>query len=152
MRECVIIPGMSYTPGSAAVELAQSFTPRSVEAIAADPQPGDIYEGSWGYDQTNAEFWQVIKRTPKTVTLRRLSAEVREGRLFPRPGVWFQPTRYWDGVATVAEPEDKVCHLRNYRDLPGTSGDWLKIKSYYGVGPWDGQGAYDTFAAGQQGH
>ena len=78
-----------------------------------DPQPGDIYSTSWGYDQTNVEFFQVVKRTVKSVWLRRISSEIRDrdgnptegqygvstGRLYPLPGVW---ARDWslDGNAS----------------------------------------------------
>ena len=36
---------------------------------------GDIFVCSWGYDQTNVDFYQVVKRTPKTVTVRQVAAE-----------------------------------------------------------------------------
>ena len=78
-----------------------------------DPQVGDIYRTSWGYDQTNVEFFQVVARTAKTVRLRRISSEIRDrdgnpvegqygaptGRLYPLPGVW---ARDWslDGNAS----------------------------------------------------
>jgi len=39
---------------------------------------GDILYYSWGYDQTNIDFWQVVKITPKTIDVRRLSQEVTE--------------------------------------------------------------------------
>ena len=31
---------------------------------------GDLLTGSWGYDQTNAELWQVVARSGRTVTIR----------------------------------------------------------------------------------
>ena len=37
-------------------------------------QVGDILYSSWGYDQTNTEFYQVIAKTEKTVTLRHIGA------------------------------------------------------------------------------
>lgn len=33
---------------------------------------GDILVGTWGYEQTNASFYRVEKRTPKQVVLCRL--------------------------------------------------------------------------------
>lgn len=35
-------------------------------------KPGDIFYCSWGYDQTNIDFYQVIKRTAKMITVRRI--------------------------------------------------------------------------------
>lgn len=36
---------------------------------------GDIFVYKWGYDQTNVDFYQVIKATAKTVTVRQIEAE-----------------------------------------------------------------------------
>ncbi|ECJ2934365.1 hypothetical protein FN906_23505 [Salmonella enterica subsp. enterica] len=37
---------------------------------------GDVFVSSWGYEQTNVNFWQVISlHGKKTVTVRRISAE-----------------------------------------------------------------------------
>ena len=39
---------------------------------------GSIFYSSWGYDQTNIDFYQVVKATAKTVWLRKLNAKVEE--------------------------------------------------------------------------
>jgi hypothetical protein len=36
-------------------------------------QPGDILYSSWGYDQTNVEFYQVISTTEKQITFREIT-------------------------------------------------------------------------------
>ena len=36
---------------------------------------GDIFVSSWGYDQTNIDFYQVIAKTAKMVTLRMIKKE-----------------------------------------------------------------------------
>lgn len=36
----------------------------------------DIVVSSWGYDQTNVDFYRIIKRTEKSVTIRRLKSKV----------------------------------------------------------------------------
>lgn len=133
-------------------------TNRKPDEIAADPQPGDIYEGSWGYDQTNAEFWQVVKRTPGTVTLRQLSMIVIDGRVGPSENFRIE-SKGWtntpDGESfydTTGAFVEKLCKLgRGHYALDGV-GRSLKMKSYYNVYPWDGQTAWDTIAAGQPGH
>ena len=35
-----------------------------------DIEIGDIYVSSWGYDQTNVEYYKVIKKTEKMIWLR----------------------------------------------------------------------------------
>jgi len=36
---------------------------------------GDIFEMSWGYDQTNVDYFQVVRLTPKGVYVREIGAE-----------------------------------------------------------------------------
>ena len=38
-------------------------------------KPGDLLHYSWGYDQTNCEFWQVVKVTAKTATIREIGSK-----------------------------------------------------------------------------
>ena len=47
---------------------------RELENIekAKNVKIGDVFACSWGYDQTNVDFYQVVKRSPKTVTLREI--------------------------------------------------------------------------------
>ena len=35
---------------------------------------GDIFYNSWGYDQTNIDFYQVVATTAKTITLRAIKS------------------------------------------------------------------------------
>ena len=42
---------------------------------------GDIVSNSWGYEQTNVDFAQVVKVTKKTITVRPISQEVEEGSI-----------------------------------------------------------------------
>lgn len=37
---------------------------------------GDIFYSSWGYDQTNVDFYQVVKRTKKSVYLRQVRSQI----------------------------------------------------------------------------
>ena len=37
---------------------------------------GTVVEHSWGYDQTNIDFWQIVGRSAKFVTLRRITSEI----------------------------------------------------------------------------
>ena len=55
---------------------------------------GDILVSSWGYDQTNIDFYQVVEVAGKqTVIVREIAGTVTEtgfmqGSVIPRPGVW----------------------------------------------------------------
>lgn len=51
--------------------------------VAADrPNPftvGDVLHYSWGYDQTNAEFYEIVEVKPRSVVIRRIASKVVEG-------------------------------------------------------------------------
>jgi len=39
-----------------------------------DIKVGDIFYNSWGYDQTNIDYYQVVAVTAKTISIRRIKA------------------------------------------------------------------------------
>ena len=47
---------------------------RPYEEPAHDIKVGAIFYNSWGYDQTNIDFYQVVSVTAKTVTIREVRA------------------------------------------------------------------------------
>jgi len=56
-------------------------------------KPGDIFRRSWGYEQTNIDYYEVIATTDKTVTVREIARETVEtgwcrGKTTPQPGVY----------------------------------------------------------------
>jgi|SaaInlLV_10m_DNA_2_1039722.scaffolds.fasta_scaffold04667_2 hypothetical protein len=36
---------------------------------------GDIFTSSWGWEQTNVDFYQVVKTTPKMVMIRKIDSK-----------------------------------------------------------------------------
>ena len=38
-------------------------------------KPGDLFYTSWGYEQTNIDYYQVVSVTAKTLTLREIGSE-----------------------------------------------------------------------------
>lgn len=48
-------------------------------AIVNRWKPGDLLVNSWGYDQTNIDYWQVVATTAKTVTIRRIGSKTVPG-------------------------------------------------------------------------
>lgn len=52
------------------------------EAVLAKGNPykvGDVLRNSWGYDQTNVDFYEVIAVTSRTVTYRKIGASTVPG-------------------------------------------------------------------------
>jgi hypothetical protein len=59
-------------------------------------QVGTILHTSWGYDQTNVEFFEVVERKPASVVVREISSDLEEtafmqGRRTPCPGEYIGP-------------------------------------------------------------
>lgn len=55
---------------------------RKAEARARFKNPytlGDILHHSWGYDQTNCDYYQVVEVKPVSVVLKKIGAEVVPG-------------------------------------------------------------------------
>lgn len=101
-RPCVTIFAPKATKPShnywfRTVESREEFITKTVEAFDAHlkrkrdhriesttgdftlADPGAIFCNSWGYDQTNVDYYQVVKRTNATVWLRPIGQEMVEG-------------------------------------------------------------------------
>lgn len=57
---------------------------------------GDLFRTSWGYEQTNVEFFQVTEVKGKHLVLREIAAKVEEtgfmqGKCSPQPGKFLEP-------------------------------------------------------------
>jgi hypothetical protein len=90
---------------------------------------GDIVYDSWGYDQTNIDFYQVIEVKPKSVVIRRLKQTTTEDSFMS--GLTFPLVNEFDG-----EPI-----LKKLVGHPSDNGTAVGIiKSNYGwFNMWDGQ-------------
>lgn len=90
---------------------------------------GDIFYTSWGYDQTNVDWFECIATTDKTVTLREIGSERTEtsymsGRCTPRKGAFLK-----DAEPIRVTLKVSVHNGEPHVYLPARHG------SYY---PWDG--------------
>jgi hypothetical protein len=89
---------------------------------------GDILSGSWGYDQTQNSYYEVVGvPTPKVVVLREIGQKlVRQERganyVVPVPGSFKGPLM---------------------KKIPGPGGR-VRIESFLSVGKWDGSPDYET--------
>lgn len=63
-------------------------------------QVGTILHYSWGYEQTNCEYWQVVERTGRTVKIREIASEQTRATspmasmVKPRPGAFLEGERH----------------------------------------------------------
>lgn len=97
---------------------------------------GDILYSSWGYDQTNVNFYEVVRTTEKGVAVREVASKVvREER--GATYVVAVPGRF------IGAPLMKIPQTRS-------GGVYVKISSSQTAYLWDGKPKYET--AGGYGH
>lgn len=100
---------------------------------------GDVFECSWGYDQTNVDFYQITRKTEKTVWARRISAK-------RSPSGWLQnfvvPTRN-DFLEKRHEFDDR--HLEIKRRLNyGPYGAYFAVNRFSSAVKWNGDALHET--------
>jgi hypothetical protein len=105
---------------------------------------GDIFYCSWGYDQTNVNFYEVIRLTGQGVEVQPIASRAVEGerggnRVVAMPGV----VRDWDVLIDTERggKQSKVCRLKSgYQGRPTIV---LKPGQYWAY-LWDGQSMHET--------
>lgn len=95
---------------------------------------GSILYSSWGYEQTNIEFYKVTKRTKATVTIVRLSEDIVEHNPEYMSGYTSA------GEEVVGEPI-KSKRISNR----GTDYESIKLSDYKRAYPWDGKPKYFSY-------
>lgn len=98
---------------------------------------GDIFYSTWGYEQTNVDFYQVTRKTAKTLTLRPISSiKLDEGNMTARE----MPARgcFTDRNAHVPI-EGKRCRMQGCGSEPS-----VRICDYANAYPWDGEPVTST--------
>jgi hypothetical protein len=96
--------------------------------MSAAPHVGMILASTWGYDQTNVDFYEVIRATAKTVTLRQIKDRRVEDDVYltyraePIPGAYIgAPFRRkiadWSGEQ-VAVSIDSVANAYQWNGRP----------------------------------
>jgi hypothetical protein len=89
---------------------------------------GDILYSSWGYDQTNIDFYEVVRTTKKSVEIRKLAQTIEEtgfmsGKTSPLAGQYTG-----EKMLKRVGPDNTV-----------------KIESYAWAWVWDGQPKYNSW-------
>ena len=92
-----------------------------------DFKVGDILDSSWGYDQTNIDFFEVIGVTAKSVVIREVAKKI----------VKSQPPQDY----VVPRPGRFIGKKMTKRVGPG---GYVRIESYQSASKWDGKPRYQT--------
>jgi hypothetical protein len=116
---------------------------------------GDFFSSSWGYDQTNVDFYKVVGLTPKGVKVQKWSSAVASSNgpcdyVVPGDGPatytdWSACTEemdYWDRQEAKVERPAPVVTKR----LRSFGGDYVSfsVNSYSSASKWDGKPEYAT--------
>ncbi len=80
----------------------------ATEAPRQAPQVGDVLVHCWGYERTNADFWQVTACSGRSITIHRIGADIVSS---DNASFWLKPKR--DDFSTYYEPMRKrLCKPR----------------------------------------
>lgn len=93
---------------------------------------GDIFYTSWGYNQTNVDFYVVTKIKGKTAELEKIGATIDD-------------ERSGKGTDYVSpDPKNRLGKTHRVRIQPdGRGGSYVKVDGHYGH-LWDGKPVYET--------
>jgi len=112
----------------------------TVERTKMDgPQVGDVLVSTWGYDQTNVDFWRVVGLTASGKSARIVPAGSRVVEQFTGgervvPGCW------------VWEQDDVTTSLVRWYDFRGER-EWcvgVPVGHRNTARPWDGRPVHQT--------
>lgn len=104
-------------------------------ALPEEPVVGDILYSNWGYDQTNIDYYQIIKATPKQVVIRQLLKKV------------VGKTRASEKVVPLKGKFDSRGKTLRRKWRPGWNGGIaVSINSYSGAYSWDGRPQSQTLS------
>jgi hypothetical protein len=99
---------------------------------------GDVFVSSWGYDQTNVDFYKVVAKTAsrvKVVMIGKIRDEMGSGTDYVRP----DKTREFGEVMT------KTIKASSWRaDFDPAKDSYFKVASYANAHRWSGAPKYET--------
>lgn len=102
---------------------------------------GAFFKCSWGYDQTNVDFYKVVgvSATGKTIKVQMWSSSADGDRRVPGDKPRTYP-RWRDGqLVGEADAAVETRRVQHYSDRPA-----FHVNSYSDAYLWDGQPAYET--------
>lgn len=112
---------------------------------------GDFFVESWGYGQTNIDFYKVVGITPKGVKIQhwqaaRVGTDGYSDKLVPGDGPKMEQKWNEDFTATVPTPakiaQKKLGHYTSY----GEHKVYLNMTSYSNAYLWAGNALHQTAA------
>lgn len=101
-------------------------------------QIGDVLVSSWGYDQTNVNYFQVVWKSEKSIRVKEIGSRIDEdgfmcGHAMPVKNEFVD--RKWLRIP----PEGKLCRV--------SEDGWVRIDDVIHAHKWDGQPNYVSWYA-----
>jgi hypothetical protein len=102
---------------------------------------GDIFRMSWGYDQTNVDWFQVTRTTPKGVVVREISGQETEATGPMSSNVVAVKDSFVERSMWCGETNQGSSHrIKYYQGKPSFS-----MKGRYYCSLWDGKPTYSSW-------
>ena len=109
--------------------------------VTEEVSVGDIFYNSWGYDQTNVDWYQVTRKTSKTVFMKRIRKNYKEDGFMSGNCVPVKDSFVPDAQEFGKRPT-------RYIRQDGTESEDIWVAFSYGAGcKWDGKPKYESHYA-----
>jgi len=124
----------------------------TIEKVKVAPKVGDILYSSWGYDQTNIEFFKVVKVSEFSVWIQEIGSKIVEvtgwahEKVVPNGSPEYQ-VRNWDNVEDafgnvnpfITKTHSISRHKIQYPTWQTEKEYYVKLNSFSSASPWDGK-------------
>lgn len=98
---------------------------------------GDIFVSSWGYDETNYDFYQIVRRTQCFMTFRKISRSRDLQAEESKP--------YNKGIFEAFVPNKGDFIGEEFKSKISTTGIWCKMDESFKLGSkWDGKAVWEN--------
>lgn len=115
------------------------------------PQVGDILYSSWGYEQTNIDFYKVVKVSEFSVWIQQVNSKITEVTGWAHENVvptdsserqirnWDNIPDEWGNINAFITKSYPVTRHKIQEPFAHDTGYWVKINSYAHASLWDGK-------------
>ena len=117
----------------------------TIEKVKVTPKIGDILYSSWGYDQTNIEFFKVVKVSEFSVWIQEVGSKIVEvtgwahEKVIPGDSPEYQ-VRDWDNPgAYITKTHSINRHKIKHFTWKDEEGYYVTLNSFSHAQLWDGK-------------
>ena len=121
------------------------MTTATIEKVQVKPQIGDILVSSWGYDQTNIEFYKVVKVSDFSVWIQGVNSKIIEitgwahEKVVPTDSSEYQ-VRNWDVPGEYITKTFPISrHKVKYFSYDDENTYYVSLNSFSFAKKWDGK-------------